>query len=95
MSSPVHMKTAGRTKWRWDTTRTQRDSTYRQEIQEARRVARFNIAALHRTLGDLAAAEEQLCRVVALDKATNSPDLDNDSEELAQVQRLLRQKRGN
>ena len=62
---------------------------------EGERVARFNIAALQRTLGDLAAVEEQLCRVVALDEATNSPDLDNDSEELAQVQKLLRQKRGN
>jgi hypothetical protein len=62
---------------------------------EGERVARFNIAVLQRTLGDLAAAEEQLCRVVALDEATNNPDLDNDSEELAHVQKLLRKKRGN
>ncbi len=56
--------------------------------QEGERVARFNIAMIHKALGELERAEEELLAVVSLDEATNSPDLASDRDELAQVQAL-------
>ncbi len=56
--------------------------------QEGERVARFNIAMIHKEIGDLQEAEEGLLAVVALDEACASPDLASDRGILSDVQRL-------
>ncbi len=53
--------------------------------REGERVARFNLAEVFKTLGQLKDAEEQLRQVVALDEAIGSPDLDEDQRELAEI----------
>ena len=54
--------------------------------RDGERVARFNLAEVFKTLGQLREAEEQLRRVVALDEALGSPDLDEDRQALAEIQ---------
>jgi tetratricopeptide (TPR) repeat protein len=56
--------------------------------REGERVARFNLAEVHKTMKDYAEAEEQLRQVVALDEAVDSPDLEADRGELREMQRL-------
>jgi hypothetical protein len=49
---------------------------------------------VHEALGDLAAAEEQLQQVVALDEAIGHPDLESDRAQLVRIQTLRRQASG-
>lgn len=62
------------------------DSYLERNDREGERVARFNLAEVLKASGQLKEAEEQLRKVVALDAAIGSPDLDDDRRELAEVQ---------
>ena len=62
------------------------ESYLERQDREGERVARFNLAGVYKELRQLGDAEEQLRRVVALDEAAGSPDLDEDRRELAEVQ---------
>ena len=56
--------------------------------QEGERTARFNLAGVHQAAGEFKEAAEQLALVVALDEATDSPELEADRAALAEVSRL-------
>jgi tetratricopeptide (TPR) repeat protein len=58
------------------------------------RLFRRNITGIYQSMGDLAAAEEQLHQVVALDEAIGHPDLATDRAQLARIQALRRQSAG-